>query len=193
MRTHWQEPSGAPGPSAPSREFGERRRERRSPARVAALLSWSSDGEGEAIAATVEDISPSGLGVRLDDTPSDRGAAVWVLRHDAAPERAEVRHVTPDLDQRRVGLLRIAVERRAEERRPSGEEGSLRRSGEVEPETAVVRNLSPHGAQLAAERPFAPGESVRLLDAAGERDAAVRYCEPWQGRYLVGVRFSGAA
>ncbi len=186
---------GVKPPSAPP-ERDERRLERRAAASIKVTLEWEGPGgEPWLSEGVLENVSERGFAVRTNAAIDD-GQTVWATRPNSPAFKSIVRHVEQDGDLFVLGFARILHERRREDRAPVAGVGMLRRTG-VHGETIAtdvrIRNISAEGVQVASSQAVPKNEVARLIGSAVECVGTVRYCVPWNGKFLVGLFLIGDA
>ena len=178
------------------KEREERRKDRRAASSIEVNLQWE-DTEGQLCSSpgVLENVSPHGFAIRTAPGLQE-GQTVWVTRPDSPALKSVVRHMRRDNGACLLGLSRVAHEHRREDRRPVAGTALLKRTGD-HGETLVsdieIRNISSEGVQMACSEFVAKNEVVRLLGSAVECMGAVRYCVPWQRKFLVGLFLIGKA
>ena len=185
-----------PPSGAPAEEVRERRSDKRAASSIEVTLQWEdSRGEVRTVQGMLENVSEYGFAIRTKSRMRE-GQTVWVTRPDSPALKSVVRHVSQENETYVLGFARIVLERRREDRRPVAGSALLRRSGPRGETLAVdveIRNISPEGVQVAAPESVPKNEVARLIGTAVECMGTVRYCVPWNGKFLVGVFLIGKA
>lgn len=143
----------------------------------------------------LENGSEHGFGIRTTARLRE-GQTVWVARSQSPALKSVVRHVQGGSGCYVLGFARIVLERRREDRRPVSGHALLRRTGAHGETVAVeveIRNISPEGVQVVSPEAAPKNEVARLIGTAVECMGTVRYCVPWNGRFLVGLFLIGKA
>ncbi|MEZ5391779.1 MAG: hypothetical protein R2724_02620 [Bryobacterales bacterium] len=159
-------------------------------------LQWHDANHNVRSAVGVlENVSPEGFGVRTKRAFKD-GQTVWVTRADSPALKSIVRHVAKDEDAYVLGFARITNEKRREDRSPATGAAMLRcmgPNGETLSHEVQIRNVSPEGVQVCTPMAAPAGEVARLIGTAVECVGAIRYCVPWNDKFLVGLFLIGKA
>ena len=116
------------------------------------------------------------------------GQTVWVCE-GAGVRIGSVRDCEP---QAEGFLVRLAIQRRREERQAVGGAGVLQWLGPNGPRTVEVqvRDISDHGMQLELSEPVKVDQTVRLAGQNFECIGLVRYCQPKGARFVAGIQFT---
>lgn len=187
---------GVKPPPAAAEERPERRKSKRAASSVQVTLQWNdSRDEARTTPGMLENASPQGFAIRTK-TRLREGQTVWVTRPESPAFKSVVRHVRNETDSYVLGLARIVVDRRREDRRPVAGPAVLKLSGPHGESISIeteIRNISPEGVQVAADRSLPKGEVARLIGSAVECMGAIRYCVPWNDRFLIGLFLIGKA
>ncbi|MBI3694024.1 MAG: PilZ domain-containing protein [Acidobacteria bacterium] len=155
-----------------------------------ASLAWRTEtGEGRRAVALVQSVAGEEITVRL---PEALAVGQTVLLDDGTALRtAMVNKCEP---QAGGFLVRLAFERRREQREPAGGRGVLRWTGPSGSQTveAQVRDISSDGMQLELPSPVEVDQTVRLVGENFECIGLVRYCRPDGVRFVAGIQFTRA-
>ena len=160
------------------------------------ILQWhNAKGAPRTAEGILENVSPQGFGIRTKKKLKE-GQTVWVTRPDSPALKSVVRHVLSENGVHVLGFARIHKERRREDRTPTEGFALIRWSGsrgEALSTDVRIRNVSPEGVQVESAQSVPPSEVARLIGTAVECMGAVRYCVPWNGKFLVGLFLIGKA
>ena len=184
-----------PTTSAPRFTHPERRKDHRAPSDVEVTLQWDeTGGKSSSAQGTLENVSRQGFAVRTESLVPD-GQTVWVTRPDSPPLKSVVRHVGRSRGSNLLGLARVALERRREDRQPVEGAALLRRTGpngETIATDVEIHNVSPEGVQVVSPEAVPKADVARLIGQAVECMGTVRYSVPWNGKFLVGLFLIGS-
>ena len=172
-----------------SSEVPDRRRQSRLAAQGEAILHWIGE-TGEFFQQTVEvrDTSAAGVGVV---SPHDfaAGQSVWI-EQGGELTKAIIRHSTELAGNCLLGLRKVPVERRRQERQPVNETGTLE-WGRGQVSAVLVKNISEDGVQLEVPGQIPKSLVVRLTFGPWLFLGQVRYCQRSADKYLVGMQLVG--
>lgn len=187
---------GAKPPAAAAEDQPERRKNKRAASSIQVSLHWNdARGRPRATPGILENVSPEGFAIRTRVRLRE-GQAVWVTRTESRALKSVVRHVRRDVDSYILGFARIVAERRREDRRPVAGTAALKLAGPHGESLSIeteIRNISPDGVQVAAPQSVPNGEVARLIGTAVECMGSIRYCVPWNDRFLIGLFLIGKA
>jgi hypothetical protein len=172
----------------------DRRQDRRAASSIKVMLQWiEENGELAMANAILENVSQKGFAVRTD-AEIPEGLTIWLTRPDSPALKSIVRHVQKEGGVYVLGLARIVQERRRDDRTPVEGAGMLRRTGphgETLSMDVQIRNIAPEGVQVAAPNATPKDEVARLVGSAVECTGTVKYCVPWNGKFLIGLFLIG--
>ena len=170
-------------------EAPNRRRRPRVAAQGEAILHWIGE-TGEFFQQTVEirDTSEGGVGM-VSPRGFAAGQTVWIEQHGELT-KAIIRHSTELGINYLLGLRKVPVERRRQERQPVNEAGTLE-WGRGRRSAVLVKNVSEDGIQLEVSDQIPKSLVVRLTFGSWLFLGLVCYCNRYAEKYLVGMQLVG--
>ena len=167
----------------------DRRRQSRVTAQGEAILHWIGE-TGEFCHQTVEvrDTSEGGAGV-VSPHGLAAGQNMWIEQHGELT-KAIIHHSTELGGNYLLGLGKIPVERRRQERQPATETGMLE-WGSGHRSAVLVKNVSDGGIQLEVPDQIPKSLVVRLTFGPWLCLGLVCYCKRDTEKYLVGMQLVG--
>ena len=166
-----------------------RRQQSRVAAQGEAILHWIGE-KGEFLQQTVEihDTSEGGVGV-ISPRGFAAGQTVWIEQHGELT-KAIIRHSTQLGGNYLLGLGKVPVARRRQERQPVNEAGTLE-WGRGHRSAVLVKNVSEDGIQLEVSDQIPKSLVVRLTFGSWLFPGLVCYCNRYAEKYLVGMQLVG--